>query len=191
MISIWISGKAVFITIADLEKAEKEIKEKNMDLKVAHEKLSSLNKDLKQKVKERTAEVEKLLLQKDEFIGQLGHDLKNPLNSLVNLLPVLEEREHNPESKNIFEVVNRNVEYMRNLVVKTIELARLNSPNTELTMDETNLLDEVNNAVEKNKLELEDNNMELNSNIDGNIIVKVDRLRIEELFDNLIDNPGC
>ncbi len=175
-------------TIANLEKAEKEIKERNMDLKVAHEKLSSLNKDLEEKVKERTTEVEKLLLQKDEFIGQLGHDLKNPLNPLVNLLRVLEEREHDSETKKIFEVVNRNVEYMRNLVVKTIELARLNSPNTELTINETNLLDEVNNVVEKNKLALEGNNMKINNNIDGNIIVKADKLRIEELFDNLIIN---
>jgi len=175
-------------TIVNLEKAEKEIKEKNMDLKVAHEKLSSLNKDLEQKVKERTAEVEKLLLQKDEFIGQLGHDLKNPLNPLVNLLPLLEEREHDPETKKIFEVVNRNVEYMRNLVVKTVELARLNSPNTELTINETSLLDEVNNVVEKNKLALEENSMKINNNIDGNIIVKADKLRIEELFDNLIIN---
>jgi len=175
-------------TITNLEKAEKEIKEKNMDLKVAHEKLSSLNKDLEQKVKERTAEVEKLLLQKDEFIGQLGHDLKNPLNPLVNLLPLLEEREHDPETKKIFEVVNRNVEYMRNLVVKTVELARLNSPNTELTINETSLLDEVNNVVEKNKLALEENSMKINNNIDGNIIVKADKLRIEELFDNLIIN---
>ena len=175
-------------TIANLEKAEKEIKERNMDLKVAHEKLSSLNRDLEKKVNERTAEVEKLLLQKDEFIGQLGHDLKNPLNPLVNLLPVLEEREHDYETKKIFEVVNRNVGYMRNLVVKTIELARLNSPNTELLINETNLLDEVNNVVEKNKLALEGNNMKINNNIDGNIIVKADKLRIEELFDNLIIN---
>jgi len=145
-------------------------------------------KSLNSKVQQRTTEVEKLLLQKDEFIGQLGHDLKNPLNPIVNLLPVLEEREHDPETKKIFEVVNRNVEYMRNLVVKTVELARLNSPNTELTMNETNLLDEVNNVVEKNKIALEENNMEIDNNIDENIMIKADKLRIEELFDNLIIN---
>ena len=134
-------------TIVNLEKAEKEIKEKNMDLKVAHEKLSSLNKDLEQKVKERTTEVEKLLLQKDEFIGQLGHDLKNPLNPLVNLLPVLEERENDPEKKKIFEVLNRNVNHMRNLVFNTIELARLKSSNVKLNIEDTNLLDEINNVI--------------------------------------------
>ena len=171
----------VFRDITERKKAEKELKE-------AHKLLKNMNSELERKVKERTEEVEKLLLQKDEFIGQLGHDLKNPLNPLVNLLPLLEKREHGSESKKIFEVVNRNVEYMRNLVAKTIELARLNSPNAELTINETNLLDEVNNIVEKNKLTFEENNMKINNNIDGNIIVKVDKLRIEELFDNLIIN---
>jgi light-regulated signal transduction histidine kinase (bacteriophytochrome) len=86
-------------TITNLGKAEKEIKEKNIDLKKAQEGLSSLNKELEHKVRERTTEVEKLLLQKDEFIGQLGHDLKNPLGPLVNLIPLLEEKEKDPESK--------------------------------------------------------------------------------------------
>jgi len=180
--------QAVVRDITGQKRKEKEIIKKNMDLKVAHKRLFSLNEDLEQKVEERTAEVESLLLQKDKFVGQLGHDLKNPLNPLVNLLPVLEERENDPETKKIFEVVNRNVEYMKNLVVKTIELARLNSPNTELIMNETNLLDEISNVVEKNRLALEENNMKINNNIDGNIIVKVDKLRIEELFDNLINN---
>ena len=49
-----------------------------------------------QKVKDRTAEVEQLLKQKDEFIGQLGHDLKNPLVPITNLLPVLKKKIDNP-----------------------------------------------------------------------------------------------
>ena len=81
--------QAVIRDVTKQKRIEKEIIKKNMKLKVAHKKLSALNKDLEQKIKERTNEVEKLLLQKDQFIGQLGHDLKNPLNPLVNLIPVL------------------------------------------------------------------------------------------------------
>jgi len=173
--------QAVIRDITNQKKAEKKLRD-------TQKILQSMNSELEQRVKERTAEVKKLLLQKDGFIGQLGHDLKNPLNPIVNLLPLLEGRENDPEKKKIFEVVNRNAEYMRNLVVKTIELARLNSPNTELTMSETNLLDEIINVVEKNRLAFEENNIELNNNVDGSIIVKVDKLRIEELFDNLINN---
>jgi len=175
-------------TIANLEKAEKEIKEKNIDLKKTQGDLSSLNKELEHKVKERTTEVGKLLKQKDEFIGQLGHDLKNPLGPLINLIPLLEKKETDPESKEILEILNRNVNHMRNLVVNTIELGRLNSPNVKLNIENTNLLDEINKVIERNILLFEENNIEIENKTDKNIIVKTDKLRLTELFDNLISN---
>lgn len=162
-------------TIASLEKAEREIKE--------------LNEDLEQRVKERTAEVEKLLHQKDEFVNQLGHDLKNPLGPLLNLLPLIEEQETNLESKEMFEVINRNVAYMKNLVTKTIQLARLNAPSTELSVEGgITLLDEINKVIERSKLLFEENNITVESGINKDLIVKADKLRLEELFDNLIGN---
>jgi len=65
-------------------------------------------------------------LTKREFINQLGHDLKNPLNPLINLLPIIESEVKDPKMKKMFDVINRNVGYMKKLVTKTIELARLN-----------------------------------------------------------------
>ncbi|MFX0185829.1 MAG: PAS domain S-box protein [Candidatus Hodarchaeota archaeon] len=167
--------------ITERKKAEKELED-------AHNKLRTLNLELEQKVRERTTEVKKLLKQKDEFINQLGHDLKNPLNPIVNLLPLIKTQAYDSKSEEQMKVVMRNVDFMKNLVVKTIELARLNSPNTEFILDDTNLLNEVNNIVEKNKLILEENNIEIINNLNEKIIVKADKLRLVELFDNLISN---
>jgi len=161
-------------TITSLEKAEIEIKE--------------LNEDLEQRVKERTAEVEKLLHQKDEFVNQLGHDLKNPLGPLINLLPIIEEQETDPESKEMFEVINRNVTYIKNLVTKTIQLARLNAPSTDLSVEGVTLMDEINKVIERNELLFEEKNIKVESGINNDIMVKADKLRLEELFDNLIGN---
>ena len=158
------------------------------ELKKAHEMLMVVNNDLERKVEERTAEIEKLLKHKDEFIGQLGHDLKNPLGPLINLIPILEKKETDPESKKILEILNRNANHMKNLVVNTIELGRLNSPNVKLNIENTNLLDELNNIIKRNSLLFEENNIEIENKADKNIIVKTDKLRLTELFDNLISN---
>jgi signal transduction histidine kinase len=177
----FIFGILLSNNLTQRKKAEEELKK-------AHEALNFANKNLERKVKERTVEIERLLKQKDEFIGQLGHDLKNPLSPIVNLIPLLEKREKNPESKEILETIHRNADYMKNIVVKTIELARLNSPNTKLLIDDANLLDEINNVVKKNKRFLKENNIEIDNNIDENIMIKADKLRIGELFDNIINN---
>ena len=182
---IKIKGKTLVLGIArditERKQAEKELKD-------AHEMLMTVNKSLEGKVEERTAEINRLLKQKDEFIGQLGHDLKNPLGPLINLLPLLEKNETDPERKETFEILNRNANHMKNLVVNTIELARLNSPNVKLNIEDTNLLDELNNVIKRNNLLFEENNVEVENKISEDIVVNADKLRLTELFDNLIGN---
>jgi PAS domain S-box-containing protein len=165
-----------------------ERKEAQKELEDAHKALRILNLQLEKKVQERTAEIKRLLKQKDEFINQLGHDLKNPLNPIVNLLPLIKTQAYDSKSEEQLKVVIRNVDFMKNLVVKTIELARLNSSNTEFIIDDTNLINEVNDIVEKNRLVLEENNIEIINKLNEKIIVKADKLRLVELFDNIISN---
>jgi len=168
-------------TVAFREKAERELKE-------SHEMLQAVNSDLERKVEERTIEVEKLLKQKDEFVNQLGHDLKNPLGPLLNLLPILEKDETDLERKKIFDVLNRNTSHIENLVVKTIQLARLNAPSTKLNLEDVGLFSETDDTIKRNRSLFEENNMEIDNRISDKIIIKADKLRLTELFDNLINN---
>jgi signal transduction histidine kinase len=176
-----IGYRGVNKDITKRKRAEEKLKE-------AHEMLMVVNNDLERKVEERTADIKRLLKQKDEFIGQLGHDLKNPLGPLINLIPILEKKETDPESKKILEILNRNTNHMKNLVVNTVVLGRLNSPNVKFNIEDTNLLDEINNVIERNSLLFEENNIEIENKAEKNIILKTDKLRLTELFDNLIGN---
>jgi PAS domain S-box-containing protein len=171
-----------------LKRSQEEIRKAYEELRTAHEQLRLLNESLEEKVKERTAEVERLLRQKDEFISQLGHDLKNPLNPLINLIPIVEKREQDPESKEMLQVVNRNVKYMKNLVIKTIQLAHLNTPTTVLSLEDMNLLDVIKLVIEKNKRLFDENQIDIRSKVNEEVFVKMNRLRLEELFDNLLVN---
>ena len=150
--------------------------------------LQKLNVELEGKVKNRTQEIEDLLKHKDQFINQLGHDLKNPLNPLINLLPLLEEDEQDGEKKEMLQVVLRNVDYMKNLVVKTIELAKLNSPTTKFLLEDVRLGDEISAIIETNRLLFEKNELKIHNHVPPTILVKADRLRLMELFTNLFTN---
>jgi signal transduction histidine kinase len=157
-------------------------------LLVARKKLNSLNKNLENRVEERTREVERLLKQKDEFINQLGHDLKNPLGPLINLIPLLEENEIDADKKEMLTVLHRNADYMKNLVVKTLELAALNSPNTKFSLELINLFNEVDQIIKNKKLLFDENKTKILNNIDPTFFIKVDRLRFEELLTNIFEN---
>jgi signal transduction histidine kinase len=174
--------------LANVSRDITEQKRDQRKIEKAHNALKELNEKLEDKVKDRTKQIQNLLRQKDEFINQLGHDLKNPLGPLVNLLPIVEKEEKDPKLKDILSVINRNVDYMRNLVVKTIQLARLNSPRTEFNFENTNLLDITNSIVKNNELLFKDNKIKIINNISKDVNLDIDKLRYEELMNNLLNN---
>jgi PAS domain S-box-containing protein len=176
-----IGLQTIIRDVTEQRKAEKELKD-------AHEILKTMNFELERKVHERTNEINELLKQKDEFINQLGHDLKNPLSPITNLLPLIKCQVSDSKTKDQLNIVMRNVDFMKNLVIKTIELAKLNSPNTEFLLDTVNLSEEINNSIEKNKTMIDNYNIDIIKNINDKILVNADKLRLVELFDNIITN---
>ena len=139
-------------------------------------------------MKERTTEVESLLKQKNDFINQLGHDLKTPLGPLINLIPLLKRKENNPKKKEILEVLHQDVELMKNLVVNTLELARLNLPKTRFTFEDINLKKEIEKIIENKKIIFNKNNIKIKNKINKKHNVKADKQEFEVLITNLIDN---
>jgi signal transduction histidine kinase len=143
---------------------------------------------LSKKVEDRNRLVEKLLKQKNEFINQLGHDLKNPLGPLLNLLPVLRKKETDPKKQQILLVLERNAGYMKNLVVSTIELAKLNSPDTQFNFENIDFKRITKNIEEENQHSLNQKNIQFINNISKSINVYADELRLKEVLNNLLSN---
>jgi len=170
--------------VRDITKQRLMIKE----LEDAHELLYIINKDLKRKVKLRTQEVERLMKQKDDFINQLGHDLKTPLTPMMVLLPILKEKVEDEKDDELFEVIIRNVYFMKDLVNKTIDLAKLNTDKIKFSMESLVLSDEIQSVLKNNQVLFEENNITVDSTIDADVVIHGDKLRIQEVFNNLLTN---
>jgi len=156
--------------------------------KEMEEKLRDLNIDLELKVRERTAEIEKLLKQKDDFIWQLSHDLKSPLTPIIGLLPTIREEEKDPKLKELLAVLDRNANYMKDLITKTLEFERLGSPNVNLSFEDTNISDVVEDILLNKKTIFSDKEINIENNMTDKLIVNADKMQLNELFDNLLTN---
>ncbi len=172
----------------ELDEKNKYLKQINKDLTIARKNLNKLNKTLEKRVKDRTMEVGTLLKQKDEFVNQLGHDLKTPLMPLSTLIPLLIQKEKDKTKREWLEVLERNVDYMKGIVIKTIELAKLNSPKTKFSLEEINLKDEITRTIENKVTLFENKKIKINNNISENYNVQADKLRLEELLTNILEN---
>ena len=194
---IWILDKGKII---ELNKRGKPLracgthlditKRKNaeIELQKTHEKLRKLNNQLEEKVQQRTKELEKVIKLKDEFINQLGHDLKNPLGPFIQLVPILKTHATSEKDQQMLDALERNARYMKNLVKKTIELAKLNSSKIEFSFEPTALDNILETVLSTNQTFFDEYEMTIDNKITFSPIVNVDRLRIEELFHNLFNN---
>jgi PAS domain S-box-containing protein len=179
-----LSDGGLICVVRDITKQKMVINE----LQDAHVLLYTVNKDLERKVKERTAQIEKLIKQKDDFINQLGHDLKTPLTPMMVLLPLLKEKVQSEKDNELFEVVIRNVYFMKDLVNKTIDLAKLNSDRIEFSMESIDIADTTSLVIKNNQVLFEKNHINIINHIIEPSFVIADSLRLSEVFNNLITN---
>lgn len=161
---------------------------RNQELAQTQQELSSLNSTLEQKVEERTEEVEKLLVHKDQFIGQLGHDLKSPLTPLITLLPIMLKREQDPKQKELLEICQTNTQFMQELVSKTLRIARLDSCKYIPAFEIFNLSNLLNKIIKRESTKAKEKGIGIKPVTNNDITVYAEKLAIQEIVDNLIGN---
>lgn len=183
------------IDITKMKEAEKqiiahveEVKMMNQELNIAKEQLATLNQNLEEKVRDRTAKVHQLLKQKDGFINQLGHDLKTPLTPMLALIPLLEKKISDEKGEKYISMIQRNIFYMRDLVNKTITYAKLNSDNIKFSFSKINIADLIDEVESDFHPTLHKYNGKIINNVGRDCVLYADLVQIKELFHNLISN---
>ena len=205
LISFWLT-KTIVKPIKKLKEQTKKIGKGELDTKIhlsSNDEFSDLAKsfnNMTTDLKKLKAHLEKHIKQKDEFITQLGHDLKTPLVPLVTLTPILK---HHTDGKSdtleMIEVIEKSTNRIKNMVDKTLQLAKLNSQYITFEITEMNLHNNIKNAIKFNQFLFNENNIEVINKVDEELLVQSDKKQLYEIFKNLFtnavkyskDNKGC
>jgi signal transduction histidine kinase len=163
-----------------------QIEELKTKLNETEKKLNELNRELEQRVIERTVEVNRLLLHKTKFIDNLSHDLGTPLTPLLALLPLIKEEVKDPKTKELVDTCIRNAEYIKRVVNNAKKLAELST--TDLYLKTENLLELIKNLEQKYDVIFKRFNINIENNINGDIFVKTEKSRLMEVFDHISSN---
>lgn len=172
-----------------------EIRERNRDLEDIRAQMIRVNDGLEERVCERTRDleeskeqIEQLLIQKDQFIYQLAHDLRTPLTPVVAMLPLLIIGITDPDSKTLLEIFNKSIQYLQKMVEDILLYSQLNRQYSITDYAEYSLQDLMNDAVEYNSFPAEQKDITFIWDIPDDIIVRLSKSHAQQLFRNLINN---
>ena len=167
------------ITKHNLEKAQKELKD--------------VNKSLEDKVSARTFELSKALASKTDFLNNISHEVRTPIQGVTALSEGLVEHWDNFDNEkryNLAKKVYQNSKRLFSLVSTILDLSKFNAEKIILDLTlidlKAHILEMINECEE---LYLNDKNIKFNFvNYASNVITKADSDRILQLLRNLLSN---
>ena len=132
--------------------------------------------------------LEEHLQEKDEFITRLGHDIKTPLTPLINLLPLARKRTDDGSVRSLLDVTIQNANTLKELVVKTLKMARASRKYTQADIEVCLLKDIVERSRSRHEYAISQKAIQVTSDILEDTMVKCNDSDIEDLLGNLISN---
>ncbi len=189
------SSLAVVTDITERNESEKkihqytlELERKNGELELLRDQMILVNNDLDRIVRGRTAQVMRLLRQKDEFVMQLGHDLRTPLTPIIALLPELTESVKSEEGCEILRIIERNIRFIQDIAQKSLKLARLNSVDIVPERVPVQVAETIHSVIQAHQQKLDTTGIRVVEDISTDLIISADLILFQELIDNLVGN---
>ncbi|WP_171036636.1 sensor histidine kinase [Dyadobacter sediminis] len=127
---------------------------------------------------------------KDEFMAMLGHELRNPLAPIRNILQILKLTYQNDESLNSsVDMMMRQVDHIVYLVNDLLDMSRINNGKINFRPERTDLVSVTRRAVEMARPMFQNGNRVLAVHLpEESIYIDGDITRIIQIINNLLSN---
>ncbi len=128
---------------------------------------------------------------KDEFLGMLSHELRNPLAPIRSATWVLRHAEGTEQARRARDVIERQTEHLTRLVDDLLDVTRIARGKIELRRARLDLCDLVRRTAEDLRSELEDRRIAFRVSLpDEGLVAEVDATRIAQVIGNLLHNAA-
>jgi signal transduction histidine kinase len=143
-------------------------------------------------VRHRTGErVELLSRRKQDFLGLLSHELRNPLSAINVALAVMRARPGVDPGQQARTVVERQVAHIARLVDDLVDTARIERGTLSLQLAPVDLRDVLSTAIEMAEPSVSHRRQALlRPDMQEPMLVNGDRVRLQQVFSNLLLNAS-
>jgi signal transduction histidine kinase len=171
------------------------VKQQQHELERANDQLEEANRDLEEKIEQRTAQLETAnkrlsseIAEKEDFLRAVSHDLNAPLRNISGMATMLLMKHKERFDEDIvhrLERIKKNVEVETDLIAELLELSRIKTRRQK--MEPVEIAAMVNELRDLFENDLKTRNIQLV--IDTKLpVLNCERARVRQVFQNLIDN---
>src|SRR5262245_35245 len=181
------------------EVVNRELAAQVVEKHTAQAELQKAYGELETRVEERTAELAKSEealrnadRRKDEFLAMLGHELRNPLAPIRNVLQIMQNPDV-PDFKVNWarEVIDRQVNRLTRIVDDLLDVSRIVYGKINLRETPLEIATLINQAVDGSMPFIEERQQKLSLRMPKETLwVKGDLVRLEQVISNLINNAA-
>lgn len=148
-----------------------------------NESLFEKNKQIEQQI----LELNSLNIEKNELIGIVAHDLKNPLTSAMSVAELFSDEEITEDQQEYLGLIQRSLNRMNGLVAKILEIKVLESKTLTVNYSTADLKQIAERVIAALKIQSDNKHITVKANLTSSI-VKVDIGLLEQILDNLLSN---
>lgn len=177
----------------ELQAQQAEIRDSNDKLREHADRLSAQNTSLEEysaKLREQREMLAEADRRKNDFLGLLAHELRNPLAPITSSLFILGRAAPGSESASqALDVIGRQTTHLTRLVEDLLDITRISEGKIRIQREDIDLLDVVQSCVEDSRLAVQAAELSLDVDVpEGQILIDGDRVRIAQILGNLIGN---
>ena len=177
----------------NLDKLEKLVKERTLALEstTIKERMAKINAE-RERHNAKTAQqvAEKASKAKSYFLSNMSHELRTPMNGILGMLQLIEKTDSSLEKEQCLDNIKQSALFLSDLLGDILDYTKLESGKLELEETDFDLLKLFDSICLKYKRISNQKGIEFSSKLDEHVpaIVRGDKPRIKQIFENLLDN---
>ena len=128
---------------------------------------------------------------KTEFLSNMSHDIRTPMNAIVGMTAIAGANIDHPDRViDCLGKITKSSRHLLSLINEVLDMSRIENGKIELTEEDFNLAELVDNliAMTRSEIEAHHHNFEVRLNKIEHEYVRGDSLRVQQVFTNIMSN---
>ncbi|HEY8535511.1 MAG TPA: ATP-binding protein [Vicinamibacterales bacterium] len=183
-----------------LQAQNEEIQAQNEEIQAQNEEMQVQQEELQQRAREletysadlrrHAAKLAEADARKNEFLGLLAHELRNPLAPMTVSLLILQQSEPGSErARRAQAVIERQVRHLSRLIDDLLDTTRISHGKIQIAREPLEFVEVVRSCIEDQQATIAEKSLQLTVEMPGHgIWVDGDRTRLCQVLNNLLSN---